>query len=172
MKYVLLILAFVSITNLLASQENSPEERQGDSCLVVRNSKSNILIDQGAKIKVRIGKEKFKGTFKIMNDSVIIIGENELLLSDIDLIEKKNKGRTFALIMAHVPVTVTGIVLMYVGIRNNEPSLSIPGTIMITGGITSAMVLSIRGKRYKRNKCGKQNKINDIRKWQYSIGSY
>ncbi|MFT5823504.1 MAG: hypothetical protein ACI8ZM_004766 [Crocinitomix sp.] len=173
MKYTILLLAFISFTNLFASQTDPSNDKLSDSCLVVKNGENTVLITEGWIITVRIGDEKFKGDFKILNDSVIKIDTNEFLLSDIDMIAKSNKKKTFGLIMAQLPIAFTGFVLAVIGLESQEGILFWgPGIALIGGGITGVTLESYRGKRYRKHKLGNQNRANDVRNWYYSIGTF
>lgn len=134
--------------------------------LLLAKGIKQIKIEQGNQVFVKVGKQKYHGSFKISNDSTIEVNLTSILISDIDLIAKSNPSKTIGLILASLPFHLTGIVMM--GFGPDEAYLYPAGGAIILGSIIGVGIEASRGKRYSKFTKEKKDGTIDL-KWVYSI---
>ncbi|MDC1245271.1 hypothetical protein N8Z79_07440 [Crocinitomicaceae bacterium] len=124
-------------------------------------------IYQGKKVTIKIDTMKYRGVFGIINDSTISVDNNQFALSEIDMISKPKTGKTIGLIIASLPIHLTGLIM--IGFAYDGPYLYATGPALIGGSTTAVIIESRTGKRYPRFKIKKDGSV--IQKWNYAIES-
>ena len=164
MKLFALIFVSCLSMNLYASL-NLIHKHKCDSCLLIENDKDSVFLEKGDKILIRTGIRRFKGNLSILNDSIVLIGEKEILLEEIDMIAKPRTKKTVLLFIAQSPLTILGLWSTSIGGYVWVPiGLGIIGT-----GVTVAAIEANKGKRYRRYNWSKTNQIQLENNWNYSI---
>ena len=133
----------------------------------VRQKSQSHTIHQGKKALVKIDTNIYKGVLTIIDDSTILIDNNRLSLSEIDMIAKPKTGKTIGLIIASFPIHLTGLIM--IGFAPDGEYLYASGAALIGGSITAVILESKIGKRYPRIKKKKDGTIKQ--KWSYEIKS-
>lgn len=126
-----------------------------------------LAIYQGKNVLVKIDTNKYRGVFGIVNDSTISVDNYQFSLSEIDMIAKPRTGKTIGLILASLPIHLTGLIM--IGFAVDGVYLYATGPALIGGSITAVIIESRTGKRYPRFKKKKDGTIKQ--KWSYAIKS-
>lgn len=124
-------------------------------------------IYQGKKVLIKIDTNKYRGVLSIIDDSTIMVDNNRFSLSEIDMIAKPRTGKTIGLIIASLPIHLTGLIM--IGFAFDGPYLYATGPALIGGSITAVIIESRTGKRYPRFKKKKDGTTKQ--KWSYAIKS-